>query len=258
MTKYLYFILLCFSIRTYAEVYKITGSPSYPPVSWKSNQQTLEGIGVDLAGQLFKSLHYEYNIFYSGPWKRVQKLAEDGQVDFLVGLHKTAERLAYLEYLEPPYLKDKVVIFYRKDSRIKTLEDLYDKTGAGLIGDAGIASFKEYLSKKNVKYKKFLYDVPDIESVFKLLESNRVQYTVYGLNAGLSYMTSKSKKDIAIMETPFPEREIYFAIPKKSKLINKKKELEAQYSSILRKTDLSKMVKTHLDIWAKNSVQEKK
>lgn len=183
-------------------------------------------------------------------------MAEDGHVDFLIGQHKTNERLAYLDYLEPPYLKDKVVIFFRKDAGIKSIQDLYDRPGAGLIGDAGIGLFKDYLAEKNINYKKKLYEVPDIESVFKLLEANRVQYTVYGLNAGLCYI--KKSKVISYMDTPFPEREIYFAIAKKSKLMSKKKEIETQYAALLKKVDIDKMVKIYLDISSAEADHQRK
>src|SRR6185503_2392144 len=94
--------------------------PSWPPFSICSSDGRLSGIDADLTLMVVERVGLRITVVRATSWSELLAKAKAGEVDFLSGTSKTAERLETFEYTEP-YAVFPVVIITRDDAPFLTL-----------------------------------------------------------------------------------------------------------------------------------------
>jgi polar amino acid transport system substrate-binding protein len=92
----------------------ITGHPAYPPVAWAS-QGKIVGAAPDLVSSIAQRQGIKKVTSKDfGSWEKAQAAARSGDADVIFGIYKNEERATYLNYLDPPFMVDPVVVAVRK------------------------------------------------------------------------------------------------------------------------------------------------
>ncbi|MCJ8271815.1 MAG: transporter substrate-binding domain-containing protein, partial [Psychrosphaera sp.] len=110
ITPFILLWLLCLSTPVYpSDVLIASGHVEYPPFMYRQGDKII-GVGPDLTTMIFNELGITVDSKYVGSWNRVQRKAEAGEIDLIVGIYKTDVREKYLSYPDEPYVEEPVGI----------------------------------------------------------------------------------------------------------------------------------------------------
>lgn len=217
--------LLMFQAHAYAEVCRslvITGHPSYPPVAWSAGSK-ITGAAPELVTTIAKDLGVKEVLSKNfGSWAKAQKAAKEGKADIIFGIYRNDERATYLNYVEPPFMPDPVVIAVRKGEafRFEKWDDLVGKKGVTNEGESYGNEFDGFINK-NLTVER----TNGVDKAYKALVDKKADYMIVGLHPG----RNEAKRLKISTKVEFLPKEVdsfamYVAFSKKSKCFDGLKE----------------------------------
>ncbi|MBW4935348.1 substrate-binding periplasmic protein [Marinobacter sp. F4206] len=154
-----------------------------------------------------------WNVRYrEAPFRRVLRLAEEGQVDIVLGPLQTEERERFLEFVAPAFPPERRLFFYQTDThRIEGYSDLYGRVIGVLDGSSYFPRFDE--DEKLMKER-----APRYENLILMMEKGRVDVVIVPELVG-KYIVDRL--DVTARISPFfvPGERSYIAVSKKSKAL---------------------------------------
>ncbi|WP_163337876.1 ABC transporter substrate-binding protein [Desulfopila sp. IMCC35008] len=177
------------------------------------------------------------------PFARRLDQLKNGEIDVLCGLLKNNDRERFAYFLRPPYkLRSNKYFFIRKGEgkRLQTYEDLYKLRVGVHIGSKYFPRFDE-----DEKLKKFV--TPYYADSFKMLVSGRIDVVIHTDVYGLEIMNQLSLQD-NVEVAPFMHTEkkpVYMAISRKSKLFNRKDELEDVFRLMVESGEIDRIIQSY-------------
>src|SRR5262249_32363492 len=128
----------------------ITGHPSYAPVAWSAQGQIV-GAAADLVSAVARKLGVK-NVTYQdfGSWEEAQAAAHSGQADVIFGIYKNAERMTYLNYVDPPIMLDPNSVVVRRGEAFPFAKwgDLKGRKGVTNAGESYGNQFDAFIAKE--------------------------------------------------------------------------------------------------------------
>ncbi|MES2071096.1 MAG: transporter substrate-binding domain-containing protein [Pseudomonadota bacterium] len=162
----------------------LSADPAYPPLHWYDGK-TLQGASIEVATRILAELGIPYEVRYVGPWSRVLRSAELGEIDMITTLKTTPERRNYLEFTSNPAFANPVAVFVPRNSNFhySRWDDLIGMRGGITRGNKFGNGFDEFLETY------LSIDGANLpESSFKKMAIGRIDYFVTGLYTGLAYI----------------------------------------------------------------------
>lgn len=199
----------------------VTGHPDYPPVSWAERGQ-IKGASADLVNRIAGELGLEVEFKDMGSWQAAQQATREGRADIIFGIYKNAERAAYLDYLEPAYMIDPVVIMTQagKPFDFRSWEDLKGKKGVTNAGESYGPEFDAYMAK-NLEVQRS----QGAPAAFEALVNGRADYVIMGLYPGLAMAASLGlRQKIEVLPQQLSAFGMFVAFSKKSACSGQTKE----------------------------------
>jgi len=190
----------------------ISGHPEYPPVTWGEGD-TITGVAAEMAATVFTELGVPYEIRDTGPWKRVQRNAERGEIDVIAAAYDNPERRTYMDYTIP-FMKDPVSVFVLKGKAFpfRRWEDLIGKRGNTSLGESYGKDFDRFIEQKLTMDR-----TPMMIQNFLKLEAGRVDYAIIGLYPGLANASITGfKNKIEVLPRNITEENFHMTFSKKS------------------------------------------
>ena len=190
-----------------------SANPDYPPYHW-AERGRLVGASVALTGRILDQLGVPWEARAIGPWPRVLKAAESGQIDLVVGLKRTPERELYLSFTRTPAFSNPVAVFADKARPLKfeQPDDLIGKTGGRIVGERFGEAF-DRLAKQSLT----LEDADSQVVNFQKLAADRIDYVVTGLHTGRAQLLKMGLTDqIVAMPKLINEGNLYHAFSRHS------------------------------------------
>lgn len=174
-----------------------SANPDYPPYHWAEGDR-LVGASVALTGRILDELGVAWEARYVGPWPRVLKSAEHGQIDLVVSLKPTPEREAYLVFTRAPAFTNPMAVFAAKARplRFDSPQDLVGKRGGRTAGDRFGDAFDRFAEQSLT-----LEDADSLGVNFQKLAAGRIDYVVTGLYTGRAQLLQTGLSDRI---TPLP------------------------------------------------------
>src|SRR5688572_11502905 len=107
-----------------------TGHPQYPVIAFKQGNK-IAGAAPMLVEAIAKDLKIPLESNYMGTWADAQAAARDGKADMIFGIYYNDQRAEFLDYIEPPFVFDPVVVFVAKGKEFPFTgqDDLIGKKG---------------------------------------------------------------------------------------------------------------------------------
>lgn len=191
----------------------ISAHPNYPPFHWYTGQE-MTGASIEITGQILDELGIQWQAQYHGPWKRVLKFAEQGQVDIIPALKKNRVRASYLTFTKSPFSYNPVAVFSLTESnlRVDALDDLDGLFGSINLGDRHGQTIDYFIAQQ----KNFQH-IKGIRANFDMLIKKRTNYYIDGYHTGMNYLTHHQLKYKITPIKIFNNEFVHVGFSKKSK-----------------------------------------
>ncbi|OUR93812.1 hypothetical protein A9Q81_15185 [Gammaproteobacteria bacterium 42_54_T18] len=193
----------------------VSANANNAPISYEQDGK-LTGIGFDLFNRLLSSIKIPIERTQPYPWRRTLKNSKNGDIDIIIGVRKTVDRMLYLDFIEPAFTSTAHTIFFRKDKkkRIKSKADLTHFNGGvtlGMVLDDKFSLFmKEHLQ---------ITHVATVEQNFLKLISGRIDYFIAPLLPTINTVQTRypeQLKELTFLSEPISVTNEYIVISKQS------------------------------------------
>ena len=159
----------------------VTGHPYYPPVAWSSGgkivgaaPELVTGIAAALGVPKVTSKDF-------GTWEKAQAAARSGEADVIFGIYRNAERMDYLDYVEPPFMVDPVSVVVRAGVTFPYAQwsDLKGRKGVTNAGESYGDEFDNFMARELDVTR-----VPGIEKAFAAVLDGTADYAIVAFYPG--------------------------------------------------------------------------
>jgi len=224
----------------------ISADPAYPPLHWYDGA-TLRGASIDITTEVLRRMHVPYEVRYLGPLKRVMAAAKAGEIDMLVTLKITPDRLAFLSYTSTPAFANPIAAFVLSKHEFKYSgpADLAGKAG-------GIAAGNRLGGEDGQRLMGLLKleEALDAESNFRKLERGRIDYFVTGLYTGLTTISNRTNAaSFSVLKPYLQETFNYPTFVKSSPCLALLPEFDRQLALLNRTGAGAKFIELNMSIW---------
>ncbi len=157
-----------------------TGHPQYPAIAFKDGDKIV-GAAPSLVEAIAKKLDIPLESKFMGTWSEAQEATRDGKADMIVGVYFNDERAEYLDYVQPAFIFDPVVVFVAKDRKFdfKDENDLIGKKGATNKGESYGTKLDAF-----IKDKLDVARTDGIDEALNELVAGKVDYVIAGYYPG--------------------------------------------------------------------------
>ncbi|MFT7336784.1 MAG: polar amino acid transport system substrate-binding protein [Marinobacter maritimus] len=194
----------------------VSGNPEYPPLLWEDpeNSGQLTGAATALLQEILETMGVELQVQNLGSWARVQRLARVGELDMVAGAFITSERIGYMDYLLPPFIRLPTAVWVPKDKvfEYRHWPDLIGKQGGTLINNSFGQGFDRYAAK-NLE----IMGVRTIEQSFEMALAGRVDYVLYErLQGQVKLQRIGLAEEFVPLDVPVSNEGLFFTFSKNS------------------------------------------
>jgi polar amino acid transport system substrate-binding protein len=190
-----------------------TGHPEYPVIAFKQGDN-IAGAAPMRVEAIAKDLKIPLESNYMGTWADAQTAARDGKADMIFGIYYNDERANYLDYVEPAFVFDPVVVFVAKGKEFAFTgrDDLIGKKGVTNEGESYGNEFDAF-----IKDKLDVARADGIDDAFKDLLDGKADYLIAGYYPGTAEAAVQGIKDKVVpLEPALLSAEMFVAFSKKS------------------------------------------
>lgn len=189
-------------------VITIAGPRSFPPFHYYEEGK-LKGLSADYITQIAANLGLKLRILADLPWPQVLESVQQGEIDLITCIAKTADRETYLDF-SVPYLTFPLVIITRDNSPVMGgIEDLQGKT----LAMVPKTLVPEWLSRDGIDV--FPLYVQSPLHVLEAVAFSRADAAIENLAAANYLIHQNGLANLKIAApTPYEKYQLYMAVPK--------------------------------------------
>ena len=116
----------------------------WPPYQFNSEGR-LAGFSVEMVKAVYQRMGTPIRSLESFPWKRAVNILESGNAEGLFSVNRTRDRDIFARFPEEPLFEAPWIIWTRKESTVRTLDDLKGKRVGVVIGYSYTPEFWEFI-----------------------------------------------------------------------------------------------------------------
>ena len=232
----------------------LSANPDYPPYHWAEGDRIV-GASVALTGRILDELGVAWEARHVGPWPRVLKSAEHGQIDLVLSLKPTPEREVYLAFTRSPAFPNPMAVFVAKarPMNFESPQDLVGKRGGRTAGDRFGDVFDRF-SEKSLT----LEDADSLAVNFQKLVAGRIDYVVTGLYTGRAHLLQLGLSDqILPLKRPVNEGYIHHGFSRRSPCIALMESIDSRLAAARRDGLESRLLEEALAQWQRSAAVSK-
>jgi len=186
----------------------VAGPRSFPPFHYYEKDK-LKGLSADYTTQIADRSGLKLRILANLPWPRVLEGVQQGDIDLITCIAKTADRETYLDF-SVPYLTFPLVVVARDDSPFMGgIEDLHGKT----LAMVSKTLTQEWLSRDGIDFSP-LYVQSPLQGL-KEVSFSRADAAIENLAAADYLIHHNGLANLKIAApTPYDNYQLYMAVPK--------------------------------------------
>lgn len=223
-----------------------SANPDYPPYHWAEGDRIV-GASVALTGRILDELGVRWETRFVGPWPRVLKSAEFGEIDLVVSLKPTPEREVYLEFTRSPSFPNPMAVFaaHARPLKFDAPQDLVGKRGGRSAGDRFGDAFDRFAEKHLT-----LEDTDSLDVNFNKLAAGRIDYVVTGLYTGRAHLLRAGLSErIAALPHPVNEGFIHHGFSRRSPCASLAAAVDARLAAAQRSGLAARLLEEALQQW---------
>jgi len=215
----------------------INDAPPYRIVQTTDGVSVYSGIYVDILRLVAEQAGLQLE-FSELPFARAFRVMEAGGADVMLGPNRSAEREAYLQYLEPPLPREpKIFLQYRLTSPIRAYDDLSGRSIAVLRG-------ARYFDRFDADTTLNRMPVDDYVSALRLVTMGRVDTVVI---PELQALWLLRQTGLPLQIAPYRERgrDSYIVLSRASPLMAQRARIEAALRRVLAGEGLRRILQRY-------------
>ncbi|MGO1121038.1 substrate-binding periplasmic protein [Rhodovibrionaceae bacterium A322] len=214
----------------------ISGPPYWPPFITRDEEGRRGGPAFDLATQILTPLAGTPVVDVDKPWNRVVSELETGQLDIIVAMHKTEERAQKFAFTNAWRSEFYAVVTLKgREIDYQDVTDLASYRGGMYAGVKLPEPFGSY-----VKDNGSVTQIFNIDSLFRMLEAQRVDYLIVAVDSFLNLVPDgMQREDFSEIESSRAGVPIHMAISRKSGCKDHLKEINAGIDAHLAEKNTS-------------------
>lgn len=244
-------LLLATSRLHAAEGVIVSGHEEYAPFMWRQGDEIV-GVGIDVVNMIFQDLGINVTSRYVGPWKRILRKIELGEVDILCGGYITEDRLEYMVFSAEPLSADPTAVFvwHTRKFPFSSRDDLKGIRFGEVLGESQGQEFDAW-RKKYASVE----EVPTSILNIKKLQANRIDAFVTGLYSGLLHVKKEGYAGrIVPLKNPVNTEYLYIGISKKSKYIQYLPQINLKLRELHRNGTIERLINYHLERYSETEL----
>lgn len=195
------------SLKGENRIIVVGGDFDYKPYTYLDEEGVARGYDVDIIKAIAKKNNLKLEFRFT-PWSEALQNLREGEVDVLLGIFYTEEREVYYDYTIPHTL-EYYAIFVRKDSKVKTLDDIIDQSIIALKDDASVDNFIKPMGL----YENAVY-VHSLPIAINLLSSGKHDAVIAPYSIGGAAIQSEKIKNLKVVGPPILPSPVRFAVKK--------------------------------------------
>ena len=231
-----------------------TGHPQYPVIAFKDGDNIV-GAAPMLVEAIAKKINIPLESKAMGTWADAQAATKDGKADMIFGIYYNDERATYLDYVQPAFIFDPVVVFVKNDKKFPFTgqDDLIGKKGVTNQGESYGNDFDAF-----IKDKLTVARADGIDDAFKVLMAGDADYLIAGYYPGLAEAAKAGlKDDVVPLEPALLSAEMFVAFSKKSPCKSLAPQFGEGITALTTDDSFHKMLTDAIAAWdAKNTPKE--
>lgn len=220
----------------------VSADSDYAPLHWYDGKR-LTGASIEIATRALTALDIPFEVRYVGPFHRVLKEAESGEVAMVASLKNTPERQQYLAYTSTPLFSNPIAIFVARDRNFAYAgwNDLVGKRGAITLGNQFGGGFDEFM-RTNLKVD----SAQKVYMNFSKLDAGSIDYLITGYYSGLIYLRENKLSDRFVALQPYiSQTDNYIAMSKASPCVKYLPRINAQLELMQRRGELRSVLERY-------------
>ncbi len=144
-------------------------------------------------------------------------VARSGDADVVFGIYRNDERMAYLDYVEPPFMVDPVSVVVRTGAAFPYARwsDLRGKKGVTNVGESYGDRFDAFLASELTVAR-----APGVDKVFAALLDGKADYAIIALYPGLNVARKLGiGGKVEFLPVPVVSADLFVAFSRKSRCL---------------------------------------
>jgi len=230
----------------------VSADPEFPPYAWYDGK-ALRGASVDIVLTVLRAMQLPYDLRYSGPFSRLLRSAQQGQVDIIAELKRTPEREGFLVFSEPSIFSNPASVFVRAGSVIPNFrgrESLRNLRGGVTRGTRFGDGFDEFI-QSSLKVE----EGPGIHENFLKLKAGRIDYFVSPHYPAMDYLvTSGQEADFAVLKPYVAVAPVYVGWSRRSPCLGRMAEFNARLRRYVAAMDAPRVIEASFADWRRAPV----
>lgn len=228
-------LLCCMTILMFPQLSFSAGTVLVSSVA----EENRDGPDAEVLKAIADKLNAELK-FKLAPFKRRLQLMQDGDIDFMSGLLKTAEREKYIYYISPPYKERSDTVFFiarGKHALLQKYEDLY----AMKIGtNQGSKYFPQFDHDPKLNKEAVSSGVPN----FRKLLLGRIDTVIYAEAGGIDLVYKLGIADrVEMAEFRFArQKDVHIGISRKSDLMDHIVKINSLIGSMIESGEIKSII----------------
>jgi ABC-type amino acid transport substrate-binding protein len=182
------------------------GDHQYPPFEFLDDQGQPDGFNIAVLERIAAIMDLDITIELS-VWSEARRRLEEGEVDMLGGMYRTAAREQLHDFSIPLFIAS-YGLFVPDGSPIRGAGDLYDAVIIVHEGDLA----HDYVLEEGIGAE--VLAVPEWPDVLRALAEGRGDCAIFGMGQGMREIRRAEYRDIRMFETPLFRRAYSMAVAK--------------------------------------------
>ena len=229
----------------------VSADPEFPPYAWYDGQ-TLRGASVDVVLAVLRAIKLPYELRYVGPFVRVLRSAQLGEIDIITELKRNPAREVFMAYTETPIFTNPTAVFVRADSPMASVhrDDLRGLRGGVTRGTRFGDGLDEFIESSLT-----VEEATGIRENFLKLEAHHIDYFISPYYPALSHLISTGNEAGFIALKPFVAEALnYVGWSRHSPCLDRLEAFDAMLKRYLGGLDSVRLVNQYHDTWRKSPV----
>ncbi|MDZ7793000.1 MAG: transporter substrate-binding domain-containing protein [Spirochaetia bacterium] len=180
------------------------GDWGYPPFEFVNEQGEPDGFNIEILRRIAELMNLDIEISL-GPWETVRQELEQGEIDLLAGMYKTAERDKVADFTIPHFISS-YGVFVREGSPIASIEDIQGKRILVQAQDVG----HDYLLNQEIGAE--ILTVDSWEALLPALESGRADCAVLSMLQGVRQLQQQEIRGVRLITQPLFQQKYSIAV----------------------------------------------
>ena len=197
---------VCFANNLQNDTIYFKGNYDYPPYQLLDNNLNPTGFSIDLLKAIAQTMGLNIKIELDS-WNQVRTELETGKIDGLAAMSPSLERSKIVNF-STSYVSITHSIFIRKNSNIKSLEDIRGKQVIVVIGDI----MHDYLVSNNIT--KYIIPVKNYQTALRLLSAGEYDCALIPKLLGQFAINEFNLTNLKPVGSTIQHREMAFAVNK--------------------------------------------